>query len=159
MALQLQFFWQSNSRNFYDDCCIRVSWSATVHWKTHDDYIITHKLVAAAANWPGLCWQFQKGFPEPLETFLGTPCSSNINTVCLHPVCQMFMSSAWMCHVAVFCTFLYKTMWSTAHRYYSTCAGHSVALKRLSSCIQELMRKETYLLAKTYVIQNIFMQL
>jgi len=53
----------------------------------------THKLVVAAAHWPGLCWKFQKWFPEPLETFLGTPCNANINTVSLPPVCQMFMSS------------------------------------------------------------------
>jgi len=26
---------------------------------------IAHKLVLAVAHWPGLCWQFQKGFPEP----------------------------------------------------------------------------------------------
>jgi len=41
-------------------------------------------------------------------------------------------------------------MWSTAHGYYSTGAGHSVALKQFSpsSCIQELLRKETYLLTK-----------
>jgi len=40
-------------------------------------------------------------------------------------------------------------------------ASLSVALKQFSpsSCIQELMRKETYLLTKTYVMQNIFMQL
>jgi len=50
----------------------------------------THKLVLAAAHWPGLCRQFQKGFPKPLETFLGTPCSTNIS---LLPVCQMFTSS------------------------------------------------------------------
>jgi len=112
----------------------------------------THKLVVATAYWPGLCWQFQKGFPEPLETFLGTLCSSNINTVSLLPVCQMFMSSVWMCHVVVFCSiFLCKARWSTAHRYYSAGAGHFVALKQFSqsSCIQELMRKETYLLTKT----------
>jgi len=56
--------------------------------KTHDDYIIiAHKLVLAAAHCPGLCWKFQKGFPEPLETFLDTPCSTNIS---LLPVCQVF---------------------------------------------------------------------
>jgi len=81
---------------------------------------------------------------------------TNINTVSLLPVCQMFMSSEWMCHVAFFCIFLYKAIWSTAHRYYPAGAGHSVALKKFtpSSCIQELMRKETYLLTmlyKTYV--------
>jgi len=49
-------------------------------------------------------------------------------------------------------------MWSTAHGYYSAVTCHSVTLKQFgpSSCIQELMRKETYLLTKTYVIQNIF---
>jgi len=26
----------------------------------------THKLVLTTAHWSGLCWQFQKGFPEPL---------------------------------------------------------------------------------------------
>jgi len=119
-------FWHN-----YDDCCIRVSRSATVIWKTHDDYIITHKLVVVAAHWPGLCWQFQE-FPEPLETFLCTPCSTNINAVNLLPECQMFMSSEWMCHVAVFCILLCKVMWSTAHRYYSAGASHSVALKQFS---------------------------
>jgi len=40
---------------------------------------------------------------------------------------------------------------------WSTGAGHSVALKQFSpsSCIEEFMRKETYLLTKTFVIQNI----
>jgi len=82
---------------------------------------------------------------------------SNINTVCLLLVCQMFMSSAWMCHVAVFYIFLYKAMWSKAYGYYSAVAGHSVALKQFSpsSCIQELIRKETYyLLTKTYLCKT-----
>jgi len=161
MVLQLQFFWQSNCKHNYDDCSIRVSWSATVIMYIEKLMIIisfTHKLVVAAAHWPGLCWQFQKEFPEPLETFLGTPCSTNINKVSLLPVSQMFMSSAWMLFI---CTFLCKAMWSTAHGYYSAGAGHSVALKQFSpsSCIQKLMRKETYLLTKAYVIQNIFIQL
>jgi len=39
----------------------------------HDDYIIAHKLVLATAYWPGLWWQFQNGFPEPLKTCLGNP--------------------------------------------------------------------------------------
>jgi len=150
MALQIQFFWWSNCRRLshnYDDCSIRVSWSTTVIMYIEKLMMITsftHKLVLAAAHWPGLCWQFQKGFPEFLETFLGTPCSTNINTVCLLPVWQMFMSSVWMCHVAVFCIFLSKAIWSTAHGYYSTGGGHSVALKQFSpsSCIQELMRKD-----------------
>jgi len=92
----------------------------------------TYKLVLAAAHWPGLCWQFQKGFPEPHGNLSWHPRSTNVNTVSLLPVCQMFMSSVWMCHVAVF---LSKP----------TGAGHSVALKQFSpsSCIQELMRKET----------------
>jgi len=160
MALQLQFFWQSNCRwleRNYDDCSIRVSRSAIVLMYIEKLMMIisfTHKLVVAAVHWPGLCWKYQKGFPEPLETFLGTPCSTNIT---LLPVYQMFMSSVWMCRVAVFCIFLWKAMWSTAHGYYSAGAGHSVALKQFgpSSCIQELMRKEIYLLTKTYVIQNI----
>jgi len=109
----------------------------------------THKLVLEAAYWPGLCWKFQKG---SLETFLGTPCST---TVSLLPVCQMFMSSVWMCHVAIF---LCKAMWSTAHGYYSTGAGHSIALEQFSpsSCIQELVRKETYLLTKTCYAKHIY---
>jgi len=63
-----------------------------------------------------------------------------------------------MCHVAIFCIFLCKAMLSTAHRYYSACAGHSVALKQFSpsSCIQELMRKETYLLTKTCYERHIY---
>jgi len=119
----------------------------------------THKLVVAAAHWPGLWWQFQKVFPEPLEIFLGTPCSTNINVVSLLPLCQMFMSSVWMCHVAgFFCIFLCKVMRSTAHRYYSAGAGHSVELKQFSpsSCIQELIKKETYLLTKTCYIKHIY---
>jgi len=70
----------------------------------------------------------------------------------------MFMSIVWMCHVAVFCIFLYKAMWSTAHRYNSSGAGHSVALKQFSpsSCIQELMRKETYLLTKNCYTKHIY---
>jgi len=65
----------------------------------------------------------------------------------LLPVCQMFMSIVWMCHVAVFCIFLCKAMWCTAHGYYSASAGHSVALKQFSpsSCIQELMRKDLFI--------------
>jgi len=45
------------------------------------------------------------------------------------------------------------------HRYYFACAGHSVALKQFSpsSCIQELIRKENYLLTKTYVIYKIYL--
>jgi len=66
-----------------------------------------------------------------------------------------------MCHVA---GFLYLSVQSNV--MYSPwilfCgAGHSVALKQFSpsSCIQELKRKETYLLTKTYVIQNKIIQL
>jgi len=52
-----------------------------------------------------------------------------------------------MCHVAIF---LCKAMRFTAHGYYSTNFGHSIALKQFSpsSCIQELMTKETYLSTK-----------
>jgi len=114
----------------------------------------THKLVLAAPHLPGLCWQFQKGFAEPLETFLGTPYRTSIQLVYF----QCVRCSRVMCHVAVSCIFLCKAMWSTAHVYYSADAGHSVALKQFSpsSFIQDLVRKETYLLTKTYVIQKIF---
>jgi len=83
---------------------------------------------------------------------------TNINAVSLLPVCQMFMSSTWMCHVAVFCIFLCKAMWFTAHRYYSVGAGHSVALKQFSSssCFQELMRKENYLLQKYIMLYKTY---
>jgi len=83
------------------------------------------------------------------------PLQYYINTVSLLPVCQMFMSSVWMYHIAIFCTFLCKAMWSTAHRYYSAGAGNSVALKQFSpsSCI---LRKETYLLTKTCYTKHIY---
>jgi len=83
-----------------------------------------------------------------LTSFKKAANQANSKLWCInYTICQMFMSSAWMCHVAVFCIFLYKAMWSTAHRYYSTGARHSVALKQFSpsSCIQELMKKETYI--------------
>jgi len=50
-------------------------------------------------------------------------------------------------------------MWCTAHGYYSAGAGHSVALKQFSpsSCIQELVRKETYLLTKTYMLYKTYL--
>jgi len=69
MALQIQFFWQNNCRKFYDDCSIRVFQSATIIMYIEKIMMIisfTHKLVLVAAHWPGFCWQFQKGFPEPL---------------------------------------------------------------------------------------------
>jgi len=71
---------------------------------------------------------------------------------CMHPMCQMFMSSVWMYRVAVFCIFLCKAMWSIVHGYYSAGAEYSVALKQFSppSCIQEFMRKEIYLLNVVY---------
>jgi len=121
--------------------------------KNSYDYIITHKLVVAAAHWPGLCWQFHKGFPEPL---LDTVLTS------IQFVYFQYVRCSWVVRECVmllfFCIFLYKAMWSTAHRYYSAVADHSVALKQSSpsSCIQELMSKETYLLTKTYVTQNIY---
>jgi len=136
----------------YDDCSIRISCN-NVHRKTHDHYniIIIHKLVLAAAHWPGLCWQFQKGFPEPLET-LRLAVLTSMQLVYFQCVRCLWVR-AWMCYVAVFCIFLSKAKWSTAYGYYSAGAGHSVSLKQFSpsSCIQELMRKETYLSAKTYV--------
>jgi len=61
-----------------------------------------------------------------------------------------------MYHVAVFCIFLCKGLWSTAHGYYSVDAGHSIVLKQFgpSSCIQDLMRKETYLLTKNMLYKT-----
>jgi len=117
--------------------------------------LFTHKLVVAAAHWPD---NFKNGFLNPCKTFLGTPCSTKINTVTLLPIYQMFINSMWMCRVAVFCIFLCKVMWFTAHGYYSAGAGHSVALKQFSpySCIQGLMRKKPYLLTKTCYTKHIY---
>jgi len=134
----------------YDDCSIRVFRSATVIMYIEKLMMIisfTYKLVVAAAHWPDLCWQFQKGFPESL---LGTVLTS------IQFVYFQCVRCSWVvreCVMLLFLTFLCKTMWSTAHGYYFAGAGHSVALKQFSpsSCIQELMRKET---TKTYVIQR-----
>jgi len=58
----------------------------------------------------------------------------------------MFMSSVWMCHVAAFCIFRCKAMWSTAHRYYSTGAGHSVPLKQFTHplALKNLWERDIY---------------
>jgi len=88
--------------------------------------LFTHKLVVAAVHYPGLCWQFKRGFLNPWKPSSAPPAV----LVSLLPVCQMFMSSAWILFFFFFfCFFLCKAMWSTAHGYYSAGAGHSVALK------------------------------
>jgi len=110
----------------------------------------THKLVLAAAHWPGLCWQFQRGFLDPWKPYPAVLTSIQLAYFqcvrCSWVVCECVML------LVFFCIFLCKSMCSTAHRYYSAGAGHSVALAHP----QKLIRKETHLLTKTYVIQNIF---
>jgi len=59
------------------------------------------------------------------------------------------MSSVWMCHVVFFCIFLCKAMWSTAHGYYFTGAGHSVPLKQFTHPLTFLWGKRY--LYKTYL--------
>jgi len=67
---------------------------------------LTHKLILAAAHYTD---NFKRDFLNPWKP-PRHPCSTNINTVNLFPVRQIFMSSVWMCHVAVF--FLYLSVQS-----------------------------------------------
>jgi len=69
-----------------------------------------------------------KGIPEPL---LGTVLTS-IQFVCFQCVRCSWVVREWVM-LLFFCIFLYKALWSTAHGYYSTVAGHSVALKQFSA--------------------------
>jgi len=112
--------------------------------------IISLPIIAlAAAHWPGLCWQFQKGFPEPLETF---PCSTNIYTVSLLPCVRC----SWVVCECVLLLFLYLSVQSNViynHEYYS--AG-AVALRQFSpsSCIKRdlfISRNIIIMLYKTYL--------